>query len=64
MTPLTSTELVSIQGGWDWDNFLAGAAIGCAIAAITLATGGGALAGEAAIIAWSGAGISVLNLYL
>jgi hypothetical protein len=64
MTPLTSTELVSIQGGWDWDNFLSGAAIGCGIAAITLATGGGSLVGGAAVLAWTGVGISVLNLYL
>jgi len=64
MTPLTNVELVSIQGGWDWDDFLAGAAIGCGIAAVTLATGGGALVGGAAVLAWTGVGISVLNLYL
>ena len=65
MKPLTNTELMEIQGGdWDWGDFLSGASVGTGIAALTFMTLGGGLVGSAVILAWTGAGLGVLNLYV
>lgn len=64
MTSLTPTELRNIHGGWDWYEFTKGLGVGIAIAGVAVATGGGALVGEAAILAWAGVGTSLVCLYL
>ena len=64
MTALSVNELTAIDGGWDWDDFLTGVSVGLATTAVVIATGGTGLVAEAAIIAWTGVGVSTLNLYL
>jgi hypothetical protein len=64
MTRLTDTELLSIQGGWSWSDFIDGASVGVGAATLTFATLGGALPVEAAILGFVALGIAVTNLYL